>query len=491
MRAGSSRERTEVRAIFWIGALALAGSLATGCGAPAVPTSLFLSIETAPTEAAPEELRISIYGERGVLFLDERLPATGTLVPTGPGKMGTVAAYLPVDAHRVRIDIRGLAGGTIRLRALEQADVTPNRQRAVTLTLTADLPADGDGDSVPDPVDNCPRNSNPEQGDADGNGVGDACESVVDAGVDAASQSPDGARDGAHGDAGGDAGPNDAVTVADVAAGDRGMDDGRDSAADTGGGPDGSDASDAAAALDASVDGRDATADAASVSDGTPVMDVVARDSAAEGPVDVSQDSPPDAAAPSDAPPEAPPPPGILTITSFTQGSTVDLTAEGTLDWAHWGESSVQSFNHKVDGGGRITNLAQPADRNWTSYPVTYVWSNGTPTASAQTTTGVYNTRTGAVMSFSAPAEPVTRKLRVYLAANGVDSRFTAHLSDGSVPDATFIYKTTGSSLNIYEVSLEITFRSQAPGQTLVLSWVATSITSFGGAVAVKAATLF
>ena len=174
MRVGSSRQRTEVRAISRAVVLALAGSFVAGCGASAVPTSLFLSIETAPTEAPPDELRISIYGERGVLFLDERLPATGALVPTGPGKMGTVAAYLPVDARRVRIDIRGLAGGTIRLRALEQAEVTPDRQRAVTLTLTADLPADGDGDSVPDPIDNCPRNPNPEQGDADGNGVCDS-----------------------------------------------------------------------------------------------------------------------------------------------------------------------------------------------------------------------------------------------------------------------------------------------------------------------------
>ena len=91
-------------------------------------------------------------------------------------------------------------------------------------------------------------------------------------------------------------------------------------------------------------------------------------------------------------------------------------------------------------------------------------------------------------MSFSAPAEPVTRKLRVYLATNGVVARFTAHLSDGSVPDA--IFNTTATGFTIYEVSLEITFRSQAPGQTLVLSWVAMS-TSLGGAVAVKAATLF
>jgi Thrombospondin type 3 repeat len=476
MCARRNRDRWERRAIAMVAFLASAAGLAAGCSEDSIPTSLFVSIETAPAEAPPDELRISIYGERGVLYLDERLPATGALVPTGPGKLGTVAAYLPVDAHRVRLDIRGLSAGTTRLRGLLQTDVTANRQREVTVTLSSEPPADSDGDGVPDPIDNCPQKPNPEQADADGNGVGDACDVAIDAGVDAAAS-----------ETRGDAGAQDAPD----AAGDRSMNDGRDAAV-AGGGDAARDASaDASVSGDGNV-GRDATADA--VLDAAAAMDA-ARDAALDVAADATQDALADAGTDaasggvSDASVDVPPAPGILNIVAFVQGSTVDLTAEGVLDWAHWGESNAQSFNHKVDGGGRIGNLTQGADKRWSSYPVTYVWSNGTPLATARTTTGVYN-QSDTPLSFSVQADASTRKLRLYLAANAIDGQLTAHLSDSAAPDAIFTYKASGSATNIIEVSVEITFRAQSAGQQLALTWVATS-SSFLGAAAIKAATLF
>ncbi len=38
---------------------------------------------------------------------------------------------------------------------------------------------DADGDGLPDDVDNCPDNENPDQGDSDGDGIGDVCDCQV------------------------------------------------------------------------------------------------------------------------------------------------------------------------------------------------------------------------------------------------------------------------------------------------------------------------
>jgi hypothetical protein len=46
-------------------------------------------------------------------------------------------------------------------------------------TLCDPICADGDGDGIPDPDDNCPSVSNPQQEDGDSDGVGDACDNCA------------------------------------------------------------------------------------------------------------------------------------------------------------------------------------------------------------------------------------------------------------------------------------------------------------------------
>src|SRR5262249_38095910 len=43
-----------------------------------------------------------------------------------------------------------------------------------------DLVGDADGDGVPDDLDNCPMDANPDQRDTDHDGVGDACDACTD-----------------------------------------------------------------------------------------------------------------------------------------------------------------------------------------------------------------------------------------------------------------------------------------------------------------------
>ena len=46
-------------------------------------------------------------------------------------------------------------------------------------------------------------------------------------------------------------------------------------------------------------------------------------------------------------------------LTGWTETPTaaVDLTAEGVLDWAHWGFNGDRKMNHKATGGSKISAL--------------------------------------------------------------------------------------------------------------------------------------
>ena len=73
--------------------------------------------------------------------------------------------------------------------------------------------------------------------------------------------------------------------------------------------------------------------------------------------------------------------------------NSVNLTTEGTLDWAHWGNGGVAGFDHKGGVTQRIsnytvigTNPVQSFSDNLTSFS----WTDGTPNPSAtNVTTGV------------------------------------------------------------------------------------------------------
>jgi hypothetical protein len=413
-----------VRRALIVGLVAVT-AIAGGCGGRPDPllTSLFVTIETAPNDPAPDELRTSVFDERGALYVNERSPATGRLMPESVGKLGTVTIYVPATTTRVRLHLRAVTAGATRLSAVKEVNVIPGRQIGVTVPLAPGDLADSDGDSVPDPIDNCPVTPNSDQADQDATGFGDACQSVSDGGQ----------------------------TVSD---GGQSVSDGGQSVLD-----EGQSVSDRGASGDCATD---LPADAAAPPDGG------ARE---DGP----NDSVPDVAQG-----------GLLTITQIAQRSLVDLTAEGSLDWAHWGATSVRTFEHKASSGGLISDLVQPASLRYVPYPVTYIWSDGTPTTAGKTTAGVYMVKPEATFSLNVVADGTMRTLRLYVGANLVSARLTAHLSDQSAADATF--DATGSGL--YEVPLEINFRAGAASQSLSLTWAATT-TATNGAISIKAATLF
>ena len=117
---------------------------------------------------------------------------------------------------------------------------------------------------------------------------------------------------------------------------------------------------------------------------------------------------------------------GTLSGGQAVQPAAVGLTAEGTLDWAHWGlggTGNYNTFNRKAGvsppGITTITNIGAGGNRDAYSPvppPVTYSWTDGSPTASANTTSGIYATAVGNGFQFTAPADTAQR-----MVANAVE----------------------------------------------------------------------
>ncbi len=171
--------------------------------------------------------------------------------------------------------------------------------------------------------------------------------------------------------------------------------------------------------------------------------------------------------------------PGQLTNGgSATTPSTVNLTAEGTMDWAHWGRSVVGDFEHKASGGTKISNYTQIGSAN-TPARVTatpnYSWSDGTPTASATTNGGIaVGGASGRGIRITAPASQTTRTIKLYVGLAGgsafsaAGGNLAASLSDGSATAISVNSPTTTSSSQlVYTLS----YRSASSSATLTVEW--------------------
>ncbi|MEV6013286.1 ricin-type beta-trefoil lectin domain protein [Streptomyces sp. NPDC051976] len=184
---------------------------------------------------------------------------------------------------------------------------------------------------------------------------------------------------------------------------------------------------------------------------------------------------------------------GSLTGSVGTQpAGPVDLTAQGTTDWAHWGLSDASSLDHKAGVTQAISKVAPLGayPRQLTDSQVTYTWTAGTPTASATATpTGLYATSVGYGFQLTVPATTTPQRLRVYLGAWSAKGKLTASLSDSST--AVYTGSFDSPSGNGYGMA-DLTFRAASTGQTLTLTYVVdTSHSSAGdGNITLHAATL-
>lgn len=158
--------------------------------------------------------------------------------------------------------------------------------------------------------------------------------------------------------------------------------------------------------------------------------------------------------------------------------AAIDLTADGSADWAHWGYAAASDFDHKQTGGMQISSFQSIGLNVPTQYGmggVIYRWSDGQPgsgrhpmTDLSGTTTGVYVLTGG--LKISAPADGATRRLRVYVGQYDAEGRLDASLSDNSAA-AVSDHSYTSTNGNAVNVVYDLTYAASSPGQLLTVSW--------------------
>ncbi len=179
---------------------------------------------------------------------------------------------------------------------------------------------------------------------------------------------------------------------------------------------------------------------------------------------------------------------GSLVGTSSVAPSAVNLTSEGTADWADWGLTTANSFDHKANVSGQVSTytLVTAGTVTRAALPSQFTWSDGTPDVSGSTTIGVAVSSVGQGFVLRVPASPTMRTLHLYVGVSRAGALFTAGLSDGSasVYSGT-VDNTTGATMEEYTVR----YSAASAGQTLQLSFTMTA-NHFSGTISLAAATL-
>ncbi len=182
---------------------------------------------------------------------------------------------------------------------------------------------------------------------------------------------------------------------------------------------------------------------------------------------------------------------GSLSAVEATPGATIDLAAEGSADWAHWGVFTTASFDHKSGVPQQISNYSSlDSDPfNYTDNVEGYSWSGGTPTSAATDThTGLYFAGLGSGFQIAVDADTTVKTLKLYVGTYAARGRLQAFLSDFSSPvyfDSSVINAGNGPSA-VYT----ITFRAASPNQSLILRYKVVEVFDSFGNVTLQSCTL-
>jgi hypothetical protein len=125
---------------------------------------------------------------------------------------------------------------------------------------------------------------------------------------------------------------------------------------------------------------------------------------------------------------------GAVSLATGEVPSLVDLTAEGTRDWVHWGEEGTVSLERDKNGGFAILEGTPSAPRfRHALSPQRFSWTGGDPVDHSDgTPTGIRTCGSGNGFTLSAPAGTGTRVLRLYLGVVSARGRLEASRTAGS-----------------------------------------------------------
>ena len=181
---------------------------------------------------------------------------------------------------------------------------------------------------------------------------------------------------------------------------------------------------------------------------------------------------------------------GSLTGAVAPPPASVQLTNEGTLDWAHWGLTTAADFNHKAAAASQIgtfSTIGTMAATRYTDCPVLFTWTDGTPVSTATNAkTGVYVTGLGNGFRLTVPAGVAPMTLRIYVGGWNFQGSLVAHLSDGSAPDyvdTSLAAPPAHGKQGVYSLM----FHAASAGQTLTVTY---TMQGTAGGLSLHAATL-
>lgn len=176
----------------------------------------------------------------------------------------------------------------------------------------------------------------------------------------------------------------------------------------------------------------------------------------------------------------------------FTRSTmSVNLSQQGTTDWAHWGLLTSKSFAHKAGATTHISNFTRighaPVAR-FNNSPTTYSWTNGTPQANvANTTTGVWTYGLHNGFQITVPADTTPRTLKLYVGVWKAQAALKATVSGSKATyNSTALINISATSNGVYT----LTYMAPTNGQNLTVAFTVQK--NFGplGNVTLQSATL-
>ncbi len=164
---------------------------------------------------------------------------------------------------------------------------------------------------------------------------------------------------------------------------------------------------------------------------------------------------------------------GSLIGSGTSSQSLVNLTSEGTADWEHWGDASLNRKSKVTAQLGPYTVVGGGSASQYGNDLRPLSWTDGTPTASSSSNTnGIFIASVGHGFSFQAPADTATRTLIVHVGGWVSGGTLTATLSDESARPYTDVTTVSGGQ---YDRNYTLTYSAANAGQTLTVSWVMSS----------------
>jgi DNA-directed RNA polymerase specialized sigma24 family protein len=154
-------------------------------------------------------------------------------------------------------------------------------------------------------------------------------------------------------------------------------------------------------------------------------------------------------------------------------GRVANLSDLGMADWIHYGIKDDKSVTRR-QGEPQLLSVAVSPDnaeiKRYGDNRTFFGWNNGAPIAvAAGTNTGWFTANKAKGFSFTAPADPVLRRLMVWVGGHDTHANFTATLSDGSAPPYRDGSITVDTSNGWYCYTL--LYRARTSGAKLTITY--------------------